>query len=222
VISEDLLEKIIEFAQKLYTEDDLHGIGHIERVLQNAIKIAKMEGGNLNLTKALVWLHDIGRIQEKDKHTHHTAISVELSQKFLSEEQVDAEIIEILINGIYAHSFSLGHLPQSLEAKILSDADKLDAIGAIGIFRASAYQFQHKTGINGLLKHIDKKLLKINDRLFTNYGKSLAGSRIDYLIRFKEKILYELKSADSFDPEAEARKIEMMKDLGKLVHVRKK
>ena len=72
--------------------------------------------------------------------------------------------------------------------KILSDADKLDAIGAIGIYRTIAYQVSHGTGLNGVLKHLQEKILKLNDRLYLEKSKELALDKKKIVDLFNVKL----------------------------------
>ena len=121
---------------KLAKNDPAHDFEHIMRVYRNAEKICKTENGNKKLILSAVLLHDIVKI----KNQKDSAIkSAKLSEKILKENNFFDDEIKIISDAIKEHSFSKGKIPSSIEGKILQDADRLDAIGAIGIARAFAY-----------------------------------------------------------------------------------
>ena len=95
-----------------------------------------------------------------------------MAEEFLSQYELSKGLIEFIIEGIKAHSYSYGETAQSLESQILSDADKLDALGAIGIFRACAYQHKNENGIDSVLSHIDEKLLKLESVMYLETSRS--------------------------------------------------
>jgi uncharacterized protein len=186
------MNKIIEYSQLNSSVDDLHGIGHVKRVLTNAKKISKAEGGDLSLIETMVWLHDIGRIYENEIKKHHALISADMAQKFLKSYNISGELTRFICDGIIAHSFTQKSIPSSLEAKILSDADKIDAIGAVGIFRACAFQHENQSGIQAVLAHFDAKLLKLGEMLYLETSKKIAFERSERIENFKQNLIEEL------------------------------
>ncbi|MEM2458581.1 MAG: phosphohydrolase, partial [Archaeoglobaceae archaeon] len=82
--------------------------------------------------------------------------------------------------------------PKTLEAKVLSDADKLDAIGATGVARAFMVAGEKGRGVQETLRHFEEKLLKLKDLLYTDTAKSLAKRRHEFLVQFYEQIKREL------------------------------
>jgi uncharacterized protein len=108
-----------------------HGEDHVLRVLKIARFIAAKEGADIEVVSKAALLHDSFRNGE-----NHALKSAEFARKLLSEEGYGEEFIEAVVHAIEAHSFSGRIEPRTLEAKVLSDADKLDAIGAIGVARA--------------------------------------------------------------------------------------
>ena len=136
-----ILTQVRNFAKDFYDEaDDLHGWGHITRVLKISENLAKFYPVDSQTLEMGVLLHDIGRKEEKIKKMHHAELSVELSTPFLQSIGLEERIISDVSHIIRSHSFSLKVTPEIIEAKILSDADKLDALGAVGIYRECAYQ----------------------------------------------------------------------------------
>lgn len=188
------LPEIQSFSKQHLELDDLHGIGHVERVLTLARAIQKVEGGNLTLVEALVWFHDIGRKYEDAQQLHHAIISANMAHTFLESLQITTPTLDSICHGIKAHSFSIGGKPTTVEAQILSDADKIDAIGAVGIYRACVYQAGSHNGIQNVLAHIDEKLLKLKDLMFLATSKQLAQNRTKKLLEFKKSLLEEIES----------------------------
>ena len=168
-----------------------HDRDHVERVVKLAVYIARREGADVEVVKKSAELHDIAR----DK-PNHAIESAKLAREILRREGYDEEFIESVAHCIEAHSFSSGVEPKTLEAKVLSDADKLDAIGAIGIARAFIFSGEKGRSIEETLKHFEEKLLKLKDLLYTKTAKELAKERHEFLVKFYEQIKKELKFCD--------------------------
>jgi uncharacterized protein len=168
-----------------------HDRDHVERVVKLAVYIARREGADVEVVKKSAELHDTAR----DK-PNHAIESAKLAREILRKEGYDEEFIERVVHCIEAHSFSSGVEPKTLEAKVLSDADKLDAIGAIGIARAFIFSGEKGRSIEETLKHFEEKLLKLKDLLYTKTAKELAKERHEFLVKFYEQIKKELKFCD--------------------------
>ncbi|MFX1307934.1 MAG: HD domain-containing protein, partial [Promethearchaeota archaeon] len=142
---------IRKFAFDNSEKDDIHGFNHVERVYNMCIKLGEKLNANLEILKISALLHDIGRIDEKKDilRRNHAVISAEKAFNFLTSQNftISKENIENIIHCIKAHSFLNTLAPKTLEAKILSDADKLDALGAIGLYRTIGFTIQNKGGI---------------------------------------------------------------------------
>jgi uncharacterized protein len=108
--------------------------------------------------------------------------------------------IESTLDAIRTHRFSEGLEPTSLEGKILSDADKLDAIGAIGVFRAIAHAVETGVGLRGFLKHVDEKLLKLKELMHTKAALTLAKHRHRVLEAFVDQLRDEVSQELGFSP----------------------
>ncbi len=129
----------IEEARALYSgSDSAHDFDHVLRVLALAERIALAEGAKLEMVQAAVLLHDIGRAEEARTGEDHAAISARRARALLLERGARQDWAEGVAQAIASHRFRTGGPPPSLEAKVLYDADKLDAIGAIGVARAYA------------------------------------------------------------------------------------
>ncbi|MFX0073211.1 MAG: HD domain-containing protein [Candidatus Hermodarchaeota archaeon] len=184
----NIFSKIRKFAANNSEKDDIHGFGHVKRVYTMSIKIGKELNANLNILKIAALLHDIGRIDEKSDplKRNHAEISAEKALNYLQSQQFNLSWEEIsqIIHCIKAHSFSNNINPQSIEAKILSDADKLDAIGAIGIFRTIGFTLENNGGINQIIEHLETKILKLKKQLFLSYSKEIAEKRHNLVLDF--------------------------------------
>ncbi|MFW9832677.1 MAG: HD domain-containing protein [Candidatus Thorarchaeota archaeon] len=154
-----------------------HAFNHIKRVYALSIKIGKQMGANLKILGAAALLHDVGRPKERETGVSHSILSGEMSHEVLSKIGYDAEEIKSVVNAIRTHRFSEGLEPNSLEGRILSDVDKLDAIGAIGVYRAIAQAETRGSGIKGFLNHADEKLLRLKDLMYTDAARIVAEER---------------------------------------------
>jgi len=170
-----------------------HTLDHTKRVYALSIKIGKEMGANLKTLGAAALLHDIGRPKESETGVSHSILSGEMSRKILTELGYDDDEIERVVDAIRTHRFSEGIEPNSLEGRILSDVDKLEAIGAIGVFRAVAQAETRGVGIKGFLDHADEKLLKLRDLMYTDGARGLAEARHRTLESFVLQLREELE-----------------------------
>lgn len=187
----DKLRKLEKLCRELYPKDDVHGWGHVERVRKLSRMLARNQKANLEALEAAALLHDIGRGSE-----NHAEVSAQKAEEILRNLGFPEEFIEKVVEAVRSHSFSRGRDPRSLEAKVLSDADKLDAMGAIGVFRAAAYGDRIGRGIDGLIKHAEEKLLKLRDLMCTKTGRRLAERRHRFLEEYLEELKRELREVE--------------------------
>jgi uncharacterized protein len=193
---DEILSAVRTFAYSNSEKDDLHGFKHVERVLNLSVRIGTTLNANLLIIKIAALLHDIGRIYEKKNDAkNHAEISAEMAEKFLQKNHFHISIddIENIIHSIRAHSFSNKIKPKTLEAKILSDADKLDALGAIGLYRTISYCTLKQGGIIHVIEHLENKILKLKDLLHLDISKQIAEERSKIILDFYNKIREEIK-----------------------------
>ncbi len=169
-----------------------HYEDHVERVKKLAVFIAKKEGANVEIVEKAAELHDIARDEE-----NHALKGAEMAREILEKEGYDEDFIEAVCHCIASHSFSSGVEPKTLEAKVLSDADKLDAIGAVGVARAFMFSGERGRSIEETLRHFEEKLLKLKDLLYTKTAKELAEERHNFLLQFYKQILKELNEVQN-------------------------
>lgn len=191
----EILQKTQEFIYKEFTgEGTGHDYFHIERVVKVAKRIAQEENADLFLVELAAWLHDVGDYKLNDGVDK----SSELISEFLSGLSVPQEIISKTIEIVSQVSFSKGKLAESLEAQIVQDADRLDAIGAIGLARVFAYGGSKEREIWNpenpemtTIQHFYDKLLKLKDLMNTNSARKIADQRHQYLEDFLERFYKE-------------------------------
>ncbi len=189
------IPKIIDFVQNelSISNKGAHTLDHIKRVYSISMKIGEGLPISKRVIQASALLHDVGRPKEDDAGVSHSILSGEMSKPLLHKlGYTDIEIKQI-VNAIRTHRFSEGIEPNSLEGQILSDADKLDAIGAVGIYRAIAQAEIRGKGMIGFLQHAEEKLLKLKDLMYTDSGKQLAEERHRVLRLFVDRLYQEIE-----------------------------
>lgn len=195
----DLIEKTREFvASFLEGEPSSHDMTHINRVESLCLEIREKEGGDPLVLQLAALLHDVGVIKEHEEGGDHAVYSADIASEFLSKAGLRKEVIEAVTNCIRTHRFSAGKSPETLEARILQDADRLDALGAVGIFRAvlsmgALRMLKHTTGmdkgsskrtvyiedpIEGFNEYMQYKPFTIPEKLNTNTAKEIAEERL--------------------------------------------
>ncbi len=204
-----ILDLLKEEVKTRISNDPAHDFDHIMRVYKNAKKICNEEKANPKLVLSAALLHDIVSYPKSDKRSKLSSIrSAELSKKILKKYNFSNEEIQIISDAIRDHSFSQNKIPQTIEGKILQDADRLDALGAIGIARVFAVAGSEKRQFYNTddpfcknrnpddqkwsLDHFYKKLLLLESRMNTNSGKVEAKIRTKILKNFLSNLKKEL------------------------------
>ncbi len=188
-----------------------HDWDHTLRVHRLCRRIAIAEGADLLVAESAAYLHDIGRVDQDRLNGRlcHAEKGAAMAREILTGASLDTGRLENIIHCIAAHRFRRGEPPQTLEAKVLFDADKLDAIGAIGVARA--FLFAGETGARLHSPEVDVarepaygvndtgyreyvvKLIKIRDRMLTPAGRCLAEDRHRFMTVFFNRFLEEYK-----------------------------
>lgn len=201
----DLINHTIAFVkQQLQHAEGGHDWFHIERVLKNSENIAKGEVCNLEIVQLGALLHDIA---DSKFHNGDETVGPKTARKFLESENVAEETIVHVINIIENISFKGGNFEQKFTSKeldIVQDADRLDAIGAIGIARCFNYggfknraiynpeiapnlsmtKEAYKKSDSPTVNHFYEKLLLLKDKMNTETGKEIALQRHQYMEGF--------------------------------------
>jgi uncharacterized protein len=199
----------IEQARQQYQgADAIHDFDHVLRVLALAEQMALAEGANLEIVRTATLLHDVARGRGDRLVADHAQAGAEIARRLLRGHPL--EKIEAVAHAITAHRFRTGPAPETLEAAVLHDADKLDAIGAIGVARAFAFGghegqrlwaqvppgYEEKTATRH--EHTPAheyiyKLVKIKDRLLTESARRLARERHAFMVTFFERLEREVR-----------------------------
>lgn len=186
-----------------------HDWGHTCRVHRLSMRIGRVEGADLEVVEIAAYLHDVGRVLEVSSRglVCHAAVGAEVASSLLAEYGVREEKKANIVHCIRSHRFRGNGGPKTLEARVLFDADKLDAIGAIGIGRA--FQFAGELGAKfhnpdlapeETLPYSEEdtghrefklKLCRIKDRMLTKEGARLAGERHVFMEKFFERFFDE-------------------------------
>lgn len=185
ILTPDYLRPLVEAKM---SKDAAHDWYHIERVYRNGLRIAKTEptADQIILQAALV-LHDIG---EKTIGKGNAIVDEALIGQMLAPLGVPSEKVPAIVVAINEHSFTRGAKPSTLEAAIVQDADRLDAIGAIGIARAFAYGGANDRPLyapndpTNTIQHFDDKLFRLRGLMNTTEGRRLADERHEFMEAF--------------------------------------
>jgi uncharacterized protein len=205
MINPDLIDKTILFVkEKLENAEGGHDWFHIERVYKNAVLISKNEVCNSGIVQLGALLHDIA---DSKFHDGDETVGPRIAREFLESENVDEDIITHVVNIIENISYKGGNFEKkfsSIELDVVQDADRLDAIGAIGIARTFNYggfknraiydpniapissmtKEQYKKNDSPTLNHFYEKLLLLKDKMNTETGKQIAQERHRYMEGF--------------------------------------
>tara|TARA_R110002050_G_scaffold77636_14_gene165709 strand:- start:4100 stop:4762 length:663 start_codon:yes stop_codon:yes gene_type:complete len=208
-----LIESTINFVKtELKNAEGGHDWFHIERVYKNTLSIAKHEDVNTTVVTLAALLHDIA---DSKFHNGDETIGSRKASEFLLSKNVDSEIIEhvtqIIDNMSFKNTFDLNTSFTSKEMEVVQDADRLDAIGAIGIARCFNYggfkdralynpdikpnlnmtKAEYKNSNAPTINHFYEKLLLLKDQMNTKTGKRMALERHNYMKGFLKQFYAE-------------------------------
>ncbi len=215
-ITKSIINKVEAEAKKFFRgASGCHDWTHIERVKNLALKIGEKEKADLQILEIAALLHDIGRKKEmKNKGLFcHAEYGGKIARKILKQYALNNNIINNVIHCIETHRFRNNLIPETLEAKILFDADKLDSIGAIGVARD--FLFAGSSGSKTLYTGNEKKLARkiknysytkedsalleyevklkhIKNKVLTQAGKQIAKDRHRFMVNFFKRFAKEI------------------------------
>ena len=204
-----VLDSLKNEVEKEIENDSAHDFEHTMRVYKNAQKICKKEKANEKLVLSAALLHDVISYPKSYKRSKMSSIhSAKKSKKILGKFDFSKEEIAIISDAIRDHSFSQNKIPKTLEGQILQDADRLDALGAIGIARVFATGGSLKRPFYNIddpfckkrtpddkiwtVDHFFRKLLKLESLMNTKSGKAEAKKRTRILKEFLNQLKQEL------------------------------
>jgi uncharacterized protein len=190
-------------------DDVSHGLLHIRRVVAAARRLGEDEGAELAVVIPAAWLHDCVNVEKNspDRARASTLAAVR-ARELLADMGYPEAHLDPIGHAIEAHSFSAGITPRTLEAQVVQDADRLDALGAIGLARCmmvgerlglEVYDAddpfcRHRQPDDGqnIIDHFYCKLLRLPDTMQTDAGRAEARRRADFLKSFLDQLGSEL------------------------------
>lgn len=190
-------------------DDGSHDLAHIHRVFRNAMRIHAAEGGNGRVLAAAVLLHDCVAVEKSSPlRPQASRLAAEKASAILAGLGWDASEIAAIAHAIATHSFSAALAPETIEAKILQDADRLDAIGVVGAARcfytagrmgSALYDpadplAEHRALDDRAfaIDHFAAKLFKLSDNFQTEAGRLMARERHDRLKTVLAQFIHEI------------------------------
>ncbi len=203
----------IEEARTLYgNAESAHDFDHVLRVLAIAERLAIQENANLEVIRAAALLHDIARADEdRLPGSDHAQIGADRARRILLDRGATISLANAVADTIAAHRFRSDRRPETLEAKILFDADKLDSIGAIGIARAYAVSGalnqrlygpvssdavatrDQRNSHHSAVAEFAVKLSKVRELMYTETARQIAEERHQYMVEFFRRLEQEVR-----------------------------
>ncbi len=195
----------LEYLSDAMTADPAHDISHVKRVVQNTIRLTEVENGNAEVTVPAAWLHDcVSVAKDSPLRKQASKLAAQEAARFLESVNYPSGLLAPIYHAIEAHSFSANIETQTLEARIVQDADRLEAVGAIGITRCfltggslgtPLYDTSDPFAENRdpddrrfTLDHFYCKLLGLAETMKTEAGKTEAIKRTDYMREFLQQL----------------------------------
>jgi uncharacterized protein len=200
------------------SEDAAHDFDHLMRVIALADKIQASEGGDLATIWAAVAFHDIGQERERRYGGDHASIGAELAAQLLKDTPFPQDSIPAVQQAIREHRMTGGVTPQTLEGRILYDADKIDCLGAIGIGRLYCITGRYNQKVyapmpEDIVEPFDPRMIRqlrrrpdyspsiefqlhfadLPERMTTNTGREMARERFLYMQEFFNRLQQEVE-----------------------------
>lgn len=203
------LDAVKQEVAAMLKNDPAHDASHIARVYKNAELLCGSEGADAELVLTAVLLHDLVTFKKSDPRSRTASTqSAQRARKILKRHGYTDREITIVADAVRDHSFSRDTRPGTVEGRILQDADRLDAIGAIGIARAFAVggfegralyspddpfcKSREPDDQTWTVDHFYSKLLRLEGMMNTSAGRSLARERTTTLKRFLSQLSREV------------------------------
>lgn len=197
-LKRDWEPRIVRFISEQPGGDPGHGLVHLKRVVGTAVALAAAEGARMAVVLPAAWLHDCVHVaKDSPDRKRASRLAAAQASEFLGRAGYPAECLPEIRHAIEAHSYSAGIAPATVEAKIVQDADRLDALGAIGIARCIAVgaalgrplyepedpfcERREPDDGGASVDHFYSKLLKLAATMQTQAGRKEAERRTEFL-----------------------------------------
>jgi uncharacterized protein len=187
-VREAKIGAIRSYVQSVFRESGSHGYDHILRVTRLCELLGAREDANMDILLPAALFHDIARPLEEETGLPHEVEGARIAESFLRKVDYDEALIHGVTHAIGTHRYRSDKKPETLEAMILSDADKLDAMGATGIARTFMQAGENDGDMQDAASHIHEKLLKLKGRMYTKSARELAGRRHEVLEMFVQAL----------------------------------
>ena len=198
---ETLQERCFEFVARTAPADTAHDLSHVKRVVKNTLYLTDIEDANLDITLPAACLHDCVSVPKNSPlRAQGSRLAAEAATDFLGEIGYAPELLPDIAHAIEAHSFSADITCRTLEAKVVQDADRMDALGAIGIARCLAVGGQFGLPLfnpddpfcenrepdekSYTIDHFYTKLFRLPGTMQTEAGRVEAERRVELMRRF--------------------------------------
>jgi len=206
----ELQENLLEFISRDAAADSAHDLSHIKRVVKTTLYLTDIESANIDVTLPAAWLHDcVAVAKDSPLRSQASRMAAEAATAYLARIDYPESLLPEIAHAIEAHSFSAGIPCRTLEAKVVQDADRMDALGAIGIARCLAVGGRFNLPLfhpedpfcenrepderSWAIDHFYTKLLKLPATMQTQAGRAEAERRAglmrQYLKDLSEEIL---------------------------------
>lgn len=205
----DWQPRLLEIATQAQQDDGAHDINHLNRVWQTAqALLAEYAQADAMVVQAACYLHDLVNLPKNHpERSQASRMAARLACDQLAQGGFPAEKLDAVKHAIEAHSFSAAMMPTTIEAKIVQDADRLDALGAVGLARLyytagrMGSALAHPSDPLGArrerddrtyaLDHIELKLAKLPASMQTEAGRKLGQARLQWLLSFRDAFVAE-------------------------------
>ena len=206
---EQLQLSCLDFLSGRMENDSAHDISHVRRVVNNAIYLTDIEQSNPMITVASAWLHDcVSVAKDSPQRKIASRLAAREAVDFLAASNYPEKWLDRVYHAIEAHSFSANIEARTLEAMIVQDADRLEALGAIGIARCMLTggsmgtrlyepddpfcQYRQPNDRKFTLDHFFSKLFTLAETMQTQAGRAEAKRRTEYMRDFLEQLRGEI------------------------------
>lgn len=197
------------YVSKQEAVDPGHDINHVKRVVKSALQFAQQEGADMAVVLPAAWLHDCVQVAKNSpQRSQASQLSAQRAIELLNQWGYDEQYFDDIAHAITAHSYSANIACETLAAKVVQDADRMDALGAIGIARTflvgatfgNPLTFHedpfcyHRTPDDqaAIVDHFYTKLLKLKDSFHTRAAEQEAIKRHDFMVSYLQQLENEL------------------------------
>lgn len=182
------MNDMLAYVETFFRHSGSHGLDHTLRVTRLCEEIGPAGGADMRVLIPAALFHDVARPLENKTGIPHEEEGARIAEEYLRKNGYDENLIPSIVHAIRTHRYSTGAEPKTPEAKVLSDADKLDAMGAVGIARTFMQAGEHGGGIGDAVTHIYEKLLNLRVMMYTDAAAEIAGQRHALLQQFADAL----------------------------------